>query len=383
MIFPGVRRRSFHVPDSAIPVALGASAVCLTIAAWAIWSPSPAGLDNAFTAGARPNNMRSVAYTVPGPVTDDIVVRPAAGVGLPKVVATFPSSGLTNVHARGVASPLGEHIAVQWVPAFATVANLSVIDLSGPSPVIREAAGITIDPLSPIAWSHDGTRFAVLRTDRTANEESTTVLEIDLATLIATPIARYTGVLDVAPVGYSFDNQDLFVAVVDQKGSNLHSVGPGRSEIVAELSPGRTRDWSLSPDGARLAFIDILGGGSRTFVGRTLILATGQITTLPAERNQFGAAWLPGSPSPGFGGPGGDWQLTDPGAEGVVLVPNAWSPDGDYLVATLNTTVSGAGPAAPPVIELISRETATAQSVRVRISEASGAAFLGWVADLD
>jgi hypothetical protein len=54
-----------------------------------------------------------------------------------------------------------------------------------------------------------------------------------------------------------------------------------------------------------------------------------------------------------------------------------------FLVATLNHPVEGAGPPAPPVIELISRETATADSVRVRISEASGAAFLGWVTNLD
>jgi len=384
VFFPGVRRRTTRIPHAFVTFALGITAVSLTVVAWALWAPSPAGNGSRFVLpAANVTEIRSVAYTIPGPEFDDVVVRPASGGGLPRVVATFPSSGLTNVHARGVASPHGEFIAIQWVPPFSTAANLSIVELRDSSPSAARVPDVVVDPFSIMAWASDGTRFAVTRTERTSEAERTLILEVNAQTLTAVPVAEYTGILDVAPVGYSFDGQRLFVVVVDQKGSNLHAVGAGKTDVIAELSPGRTQDWALSPDGSRLAFVDILGGGSRTYIGRTLLLATGQISTAPATRNQFGATWAPGSPSPGFGGPGGDWQLTDPVADGVVLVPNAWSPDGSYLVATLNSPVPGEGPPAPPVIELISRESATAPSARIRISEASGAAFLGWVSDLD
>jgi len=384
VFFPGARRRTTRIPHAVVTFALGVTAVSLTVIAWALWAPSPAGNGPGLLApAANVTEIRSVAYTIPGPQFDDVVVRPASGITLPRVVATFPSSGLTNVHARGVASPHGDLIAIQWVPAFSTAANLSIVDLRGSSPSVTQVPEVVVDPLSTMAWASDGSRFAVTSTERIAGFEHVTILEVNADAHTAVPVAEYTDILDASPVGYSFDGRQLFVVVVDQKGSNLHAIGSGSAEVIAELSPGRTQDWALSPDGSRLAFVDILGGGSRTYIGRTLVLATGQINTAPAARNQFGATWAPGSPSPGFGGPGGEWQLTDRGADGVVLVPNAWSPDGAYLVATLNSPVLGEGPPAPPVIELISRETATAPSARVRISEASGAAFLGWVSNFD
>jgi hypothetical protein len=196
-------------------------------------------------------------------------------------------------------------------------------------------------------------------------------------------MAAFENVFEAVPVGYSFDGARLFTVVLDQRGTNLYAARPGRTELVAELSPGRTGYWALSPDGARLAFVDILGSGSRRYVGRTLTIATGAISTLPAEKDQFGASWMPGSPLPSFGGPGGAWKLTDPAAQSGYIVPEAWSPDGQLLVATVYSP--GDDPAGRPstVIEIITPTTTTSPSSRYRVSDASGASFLGWVKNLN
>ncbi len=379
MIFPGARRRGLHLPHAAIPFGLGTAAVSFTLLGWIVVAPSSVGNDIP-ALGYDPSSIRSIAYTVPGPVTDDVVVQTIAPGQAPQVVASFPNGGPSWPHARGHASPSGDRVAVLWLPVFATSASLTIVDL-----VSRESRQVEgeFEYLSTIAWSPDGGQLAVTATARNGEAGHHTVVEIDTATLHAAPVAEFDGAMDVAPVGYSFDGERLFTVVVDQRGSNLYAERAGTSELVAELSPGRTRAWSLSPDGARLAFVDELSGGSRNFVGRTLILANKSITTLPAEKNQLGSAWMPGSPQPAFGGPGGSLQFTDPAPDAAYLVPEAWSPTGSHLVATVYSEGADTDSGPSTALELISRETASSPSVRARISEIPGAEFLGFVRDLN
>ena len=379
MLFPGVRRRAFHVPHSMVPFTLGICAIFLTLIAWILLAPSNLGNEHAPVPVPDVSSIQSIAYTVPGPEFDDLVVAPASGAGAPRVVASFPNSR-TGYNARGAASPLGDEVAVLWHQAFALRANLSVVDLASGN--TRDVDG-TFDSLSGLSWSPDGTRIAVTSTVENDGVQRTTVLEVDSERFRALPVAEFEGTLEVAPVGFSFDSQRLFIVVVDQRGSNLFSVRDSKSQFVAELSPGRTRDWALSPDGARLAFVDVLGAGSRTYVGRTLVIATGAITTLPAEKNHVGASWMPGSALPSFGGPGGSWQLTDPAPDAAYIVPDGWSPDSTYLVATVYSAGSDRASRPSTALELIARETSTSESTRRRISEAAGAAFLGWVRNLN
>jgi hypothetical protein len=381
MFFPGVRRRVFHLPHALVPFSLAVLAICLTVAGWATFAPSRVG-DSTTAPGIDVQSIKSIAFTVPGTGFDDLVVQPAAPGMAPQVIASFPNDPLTRSHARGAASPQGDRIAVIWLPALATAAEarLSFVDVATRRRTDIEGA---FDYFTAMSWSSDGSKVALVNSKDMDGLRTVTVYEVDVASQAKSPVAAFENVFEAVPVGYSFDGSRLFSVVIDQRGSNLYTVRAGRVELVGELSPGRTGYWALSPDGARLAFVDILGSGSRRYVGRTMTIATGAISTLPAEKNHFGASWMPGSPLPSFGGPGGAWQLTDPGAQNGYIVPDAWSPDGELLVATVYSQADD--PAGRPLtaIEIITPTTTTSPSSRYRVSDASGASFLGWVKNLN
>lgn len=383
MFFPGVRRRGFHVPHPLIPFALAIGAITLTLLAWALFAPSRAGEVSVPLAGPALDDLRSVAYTVPGESSDEIVVQPISRTAAPRVIASFPNGGAQWPHARGMAAPQGDRLAVLWLPLFASGASLALVDIAAGAN--RTVPG-EFDYNSELAWAPDGTKLAVAGEAGASDKRVTTVFEVDAGSLAAGPVAEFEGAIEVAPVGYSLDSARLFIVVVDQRGSNLYVERSGETEFVAELSPGRTQGWALSPDGSRLAFTDVLVGGSRTHIGRTLLIATGAITTLPAEKDQVGPSWMPGSPIPAFGGPGGSLQLTDPAPGGAFLVPQAWSADGSHVAAVVYSegTDGQTGPQSGPstALEIISRATASSPSVRARLSDVSGAEFLGFVRDL-
>lgn len=375
MFFPDIRR-ALHVPRFLTPFLLLLLALVAGVAAWGV-ATRPGG-NVATSPQVLPDiaSVRSVAYTIPGHDFDDVVVRRADGLGEEQVVATFPNSGATGYHIHGSASPLGDFVAVVSLPPFTarSGANLSILTLAGGS--VRSVAG-RFDYFTRVAWSPDGTKIAAVRYQDANGVRQNSVVEVDTATGAVRAVAQFSDAFDVVPVGYSFDSSRLYIVVVDNRGSNLFLERDGKVQLEAELSPGRTRDWALSPDGSRLAFVDILAGGSRTYVGRTLVIATKSVTTLPATANQFGASWMPGSPLPAFGGPGGSWQLTDPGATEAYLVPSAWSPDSMYLAGAVYAPAGT--DATVRSLELVQRETSTAPGHRVVLTDVPGAAFLGWV----
>ena len=376
MLVPPVRRHGVFLPAGLEPLLFGVIAVIVTVIAWAAFTASPVSNDNAYPSlpAVSPADVRSIAYIKPGASADSLMVRRAAGEDPGSAVASFSSS--FNIHARGMASPMGDTVAVLSVsPSTIPLATLSIVDL--PSGATREAPG-TFDYLSPVAWSPDGSRVAVRRSrsQDDAGRVSATVHEVGIGSAAAREVAVFENALEVAPVGYSLDGQRLFIVVVDQSGSALWVERAGRVQRLATLSPGRTRDWSLSPDGARLAFVDILGAGERTYAGRSLIIATGGIQNEATAGNQLGATWFPGSQVPQFGGPGGSIQLSNPPPGSAYLIPAQWSPDGSALVATIYSASSDRAGSPSKSIELITPER------RVRLSDEDGAAFLGWVQDL-
>ncbi|MCC7365541.1 MAG: PD40 domain-containing protein [Dehalococcoidia bacterium] len=377
MFAPGARQRP-HAPHFLTPLALGIIAVCSGILLWAAFSTGTVTNEQyGIVAPSTPESIRSVAYTVPGENgIETLYIRPGGETSQPVLVRQF---GYTfGLQSRGAASPDGHRISLIHVGDATGRAQLTMLDSPGWEPRDIEAV---VDYLSPMTWSADGLRLAVARSETAVGGRKTVVVsEVLAADGVATEVARFSDVSQVAPVGYSLDGGRLYIVVLDQSGSSLWVRQAGRTEKVAVLSAGPTRDWSLSPDGSRLAFIERLGVGGRTYAGRTLLIATGAITDAAPEGDQLGTAWRPGLAVADFGGPDGSLMLDDPLAEETYVLPMRWSPDGSMLVATIYSA-SREGNAAPSeTLQIVSVE----DRWRVFLSpDEHGARFIGWVRDLE
>jgi len=289
-------------------------------------------------------------------------------------VARFPIS-FNNLHVQGSAAPTADRLAILSASAAGSAyARMTLIPL--PAGALQDVEA-EFDYLSRIAWSRDGLHAAGARSARSDDSarNHVDVIEVDARTGAATVAAQFDNVFTAAPVGYSLDGARLFVAVIDQSGSTLWAVRDGRLQKQAMLSPGRTRDWSLSPDGSRLAYVDVLGAGQRSYAGRTLMVATGAITDSNSTGNQLGPVWEPGSQIPVFGGPGGSVEFTAGTPDSAYIVPASWSPDGSTLVATIYSASSDRTGSPKEAVELVSPQH------RVPLAEDDSARFLGWVVD--
>lgn len=363
-----------HMPDSLITFLLSLTVISVTLIAWAFLTATPTSTDFHVAAPEAPDptSFRSVAYSVPGHQEDAIFVRSLDPGGEPRQVATFKH--VFALHARGVASPQGDRLAVLSVPDLSLWARLSIVDLE--KGVQHPAFEPEFEYLSQLAWSPDGDRITGVRYSRpdSAGRVVADVLETDVRTGLSSVVARFDNAIEVAPVGYSVDGQSLYIAVVDQAGSNLWAERAGKLAKVGQMSTGRTRDWSLSRDGARLAFIDVRTGKERVYVGRTMLIATGAVTDASAAGDQLGIAWAPASEVADFGGPGGSVRLALEPPESAYVIPVQWSPDGLILAARV-VVRDPDGEDAPPSESI---ELATSDS-RIRLSEGAGSWFFGWV----
>lgn len=364
-----------HVPHSLGPLLLGILAVVGTVLAWAAFNARPLSTDSriAVYEPVDPAQVRAVAYSVPGAGLDNIYVRSVEPGSEPTLHAAFPY--VYGLHARGSASPRADLLAVLSVSSDPTFARMTLLNIASHSSSIVDAE---FDYLSALAWSQDGWRVAAVRSGPAddAGRVAASIVEVDARTGAATAVASFDGVLEAAPVGYSPGGEKLFVVAINQSGSTLWVVRNGRSERVALLSAGRTRDWVLSPDGARLAFVDVRPDGDRTYSGRTMLLATGAISEQAAAGDQIGAVWTPGSEVPDFGGPGGSVRLTGSEGEDQYVIPVRWSPDGTVLAARVLTSNGDRAGAAPgETLELATPES------RLFLADTPGAWVFGFVID--
>ncbi len=353
---------------------IAALVLCSVVAGWAVFAPGRVSTDGPILPYAAIGNIRSIAYIEPRAGRDHVMVRSSAEGSEPVSLYSL-NIAISGLHARGLASPDANRIAL--LNSGTTVsARMTILQFSGASPQTTFAEG-HFDHLSRLAWSPDSLHITAVRTsidpDGNVSKE---VVEVDALAGTSRTVTSVTRPLEVAPVGYSIDGARLFWVVVDSSGSNLWMERDGLASRIGELSPGRTTDWSLSPDGSRLAFVDILGASSRNYVGRTLTIASATITTLPATGNQLGTAWRPGALLPEFGGPGGSLQLSEPSSDAAYIRPERWAPLGDLVVATVFAEGSDRYAPLTQAIEIGGTDR------RELVTDVQGASFIGWVRDL-
>ncbi len=361
-----------------LPVFLGLLAVLGTILAWAAFAARPLSTDSRveLPLAVDAARVRSVAYSVPGPDGDRIYIRAAALEATPRLLSTFPS--VLGLHARGTVSPHADTLAVLAVSnypgTFARMTLLSTIDSA------ERQVEAEFEYLSALAWKHDGSAVVGVRyaLPDDAGRVTASLVEVDARSGEAAIVARFENVIEAAPVGYALDGERLYVAVIDQTGSTLWSVRGGRAQKAGALSAGRSRDWVLSPDGARVAYVDIRPDGDRTYVGRTMLIATGAVSEAPGMGDQLGVVWSPGAEVADFGGPGGSVQLTQTADDSGFVIPVRWSPDGSMLVARV--AASPRGDDAGHGVETIELASDTS---RVLLTDVPGAWVFGFVLDVE
>jgi len=369
---PGVQQGPHvRIPRRAATFAFALTTIVAVVASWAAFAARPASDDHAGIAPtAAVGALGSVALLVPGGPVDHLFVQRATPNSARTFITDFPST--FTLHARGATSPVGDRVAVLWVDGQPGAARLTTVDLRTGDRVEAQGA---FAYLSTLPWSRDGARVAALAAARpdASGRFTATIVQVDVTSGAVQPVADFEAVLSAAPVGYSMDNSRVFVVIIDQSGSALWSTGAGKTQRLAQMSAGRTQDWSLSPDGTRLAFTEAYGvGPTRAISGRVLTIASGNITVSALIGEQLGTAWRPDSETPAFGGPGGDVQLSS-GEAGEYLVPAAWSPDGKALVAQVYSSVD----ASARSLQFITYDG------RFELATEPGSSFLGFVTNLD
>jgi Tol biopolymer transport system component len=179
------------------------------------------------------------------------------------------------------------------------------------------------------------------------------------------------------PIAYSADERLFYYVRIDGDGSQLAAAaGDGTGLEVARLASGLTRDWSLSPDGTRLAYLVMsFEDGRISSRAAVLDLATGSIAAagLP-DVDAFNPVWTAdgrlvlGSPAV----PGGRERIGPAQLTSGFDVPLAFSPASDGLVVRSFDGVSAVSPGRP-TLTLVDRGG-------VRHAVASGeVTFVGWM----
>lgn len=284
-------------------------------------------------------------------------------------------------------SPEGDAIAYTALPPDTpdpspdTPAIAGVVEADGD--VIALAANV--DLVIPPVWAPDGASVIARRS--TLADEGTGTQEL-IALGLDGSEASLTSWSSAAvfPVGFTPDGATFYFATLNASGSDLYRIGADGSgeTLVAHLSDDISREWTLSPDGASLAYSVAESGTQPRVVAMRLDLATGVATqALDAAGSQINPAWSrDGELTVASVKPEGGGNAVIASSDGVgdalvdnddtIDLPLAWSPDGATLAVR---AVDGATPyeARGSRIELLRRD-----GTREAVSEGPDVLIVGW-----
>ena len=290
-------------------------------------------------------------------------------------------------------SPDGARVAYTVLPpdaaaTSATAAELWTLDVAdGATRQLAEG----VDLLATPVWSGRGdaviTRRLQWREDGSVGSQLLRVALDGTTTQIAAVEAA------LFPIAFSSDDAWLFFAVGTSAGTELArapALGGGGSETLAHLSDGVSRDWQLSPDGARLSYLAQAPSGVEVaFVVRVADLKTGQVTAPMADDGsaRFSPLWeedhvltIGGLHSGGsLARLSLEGERTEagasslPGPDGGFDVPLSWSPDGVHLAVRNFAGSSVADPGPSRIVILAS------DGGRRDLSTLSDVSIAGWL----
>lgn len=365
------------------PALVGTAAVATAAGAYFAWDTTrPDGL-TPFQAIQQADARLIVSEF--GENEDTIVAIDPADTSGRTVLATIDHAPGWGVFAT--LSPAGDAIAYTALPPGTpdpspdTPAIIGVIEANGN--VIPLAANV--DLVIPPVWSPDGASVVARRStlaDESSGTQELIVLGLDGSEAALTSWSSAA----VFPVGFTPDGATFYFTTLSATGSDLYRIGAdGAGEtLVAHLSDDISREWTLSPDGAALAYSVAETGAQPRVIAMRLDLATGAATpALDAAGSQINPAWSrDGELTVAAVKPegGGDAVIAASSGAGETLddnddsidLPLAWSPDGESLAVR---AVDGATPfeARGSRIELLRRD-----GTREAVSEGPDVLIVGW-----
>jgi hypothetical protein len=182
------------------------------------------------------------------------------------------------------------------------------------------------------------------------------------------------------PIGYDREGTSLLAARVSSAGTDIVSFGEGGARLVVPAGAGAGRDFSLSADRSRLAFLTVGPSANDRYTAEAVDLAGSSVTPLAAAgAEDVGLAWRPDNALT-IGGVGEASRLRSSDGSAAplwqqagFLQPLAWSPSGTLLAVR---AFAGANPENPGA----ARDLLLAADGRPRsITAVDPVRFVGWV----
>jgi len=236
-----------------------------------------------------------------GQDADVIFVAPASNPDAASEIARIPH--LPGFASTGAVSPEGRRLALVAADAGTPArpgGSLYLLDLE--TAALTRLA-IRVDYLQTPVWSPDGRDLVFTRTvEGDGAAASVAILRVAVDGSGERQASTFERVLGAYAVGFDPSGR-LVTVVIDGRGSTAYR----DDSEAAHLSTQITRDWKLSPDGSRLAFIESDTSDGLQYRSSIVSLDGGTAGEVAAQSasgdggQQLGVAWKPGAPDPTFG----------------------------------------------------------------------------------
>jgi hypothetical protein len=301
--------------------------------------PAPAPTET--PAAPAPAAARYV-YQVFDSTSDDLYVASTDAAVTPLLIARIPHAREWGVRAS--VSPDGSRVAYTVMPTRArrpeadAEAWVASVDGSGAQ---KLAEGV--DLLARPVWQADSTGIVVRRYPKTGDGLLPQRLELALLSGSARLLVKRDGTAGLYPIGFAGDR--FFFAELTDRGTEIRSLAGGQEKLGFAVE-GVARDWVLSPDGTRMAYLAPVARGAISYRAFTVDLGSSSPTPAEAQSgpgDQLGPAFRPTSDELTVGGPATGHAAALFAASGASLgavgspravgfdQPLGWSTDGRFL----------------------------------------------------
>ncbi len=378
------------VHRAARPVALAAVVAVLAAGLWHFALGGLMSGDDSSGSVARATGSPQLIYSEFSRNSDTIWTAAADNLSQRRAIATVGHAPEYGIFPS--LSPDGHRIAYTVLPPdggqadIAAPAEVWVMDGNGAG---RRRLAVDADlPVTPV-WAPDSGSLVFRRS--VPRENAAGSFQLVRITLAGVETVLVDADVGLFPVGFSPDGATFYYVQLSANGTDLGRVAAtgGPAAPVAHLSDDFARDWHLSPDGARLAFLAPRYTGDRVSYSATVldlggdsaapVLRAASAATALSDADEFNPIWNPNGrdltvgrlTSGSAGAPALQMAAAGVGAERSLAapprgfdVPLAWSADGGYLAVRFfeGSSVTNPGRSWVMVVGGSKRQTVAATS---------------------